>query len=306
MKKHTVQRASVLLMVAAVGFSMADEKQEAGPSVALSLAAECATLAEMKTTELAKFKAQALDKSMDRDKRGLAILLIAELGSKDAADFLATVWERPLGVLDHERLCLIDWCGEHCGAYSIPMLTRALKQEWRDERWHAARELARIQGPAAMPTLKRLAHNDPDGIVRSQVQEYMNALAEQTKADIGKGEQEAVVRAIIGWSRTSASGPYVKASVIYLLRNGHPANLEDETIRLYSMAELKLLGKMLESYSIQEVTITGTRATALLKYAVDPPADPVPFPFSGWRLTLIKAEGRWSVTEAVRQTHEKE
>jgi hypothetical protein len=72
------------------------------------------------------------------------------------------------------------------------------------------------------------------------------------------------------------------------------------------MAELKLLGKMLESYSIQEVTITGTRATALLKYAVDPPVDPVPFPFSGWRLTLIKADGQWFVTEAVRQTREKE
>ncbi len=301
MRKNILAKVFVALLFAMGRLAVAAEKQDAMAPVVCSVAEERAKLAELKAIELAKYKTQALDKSVDLDKRGLAILRIAELGSKDAAEFLGTVWETPLGVLDHERLCLIDWCGEHCGTNAVPMLTKALRQEWRDERWRAARELAWIQGDAALPTLRRLVKDDPDGIVRSQVQEYVKTLDEQSKAGIGEAERVTVIHAVITWGRMPDSGSYLKGTVIYLLRDKHALAVQNETVRLYSMAELKLLGKMLDSYSIQELIISGSQATALLKYAVDPPDDPVPFPFAGWRLTLTKAEGKWSVTGAVRQ-----
>lgn len=301
MRKNILAKVFAALLFAMGCLAVAGEKQDAMPPAVCSVADERAGLAELKASELAKYKALALDKSVDRDKRGMAILRIAELGSKDAAEFLSTVWETSLGVLDHERLCLIDWCGEHCGTDAVPLLTKALRQEWRDERWHAARELARVQGDAALPTLRRVVKDDPDGIVRSQVQEYIKTLDEQSKAGIGDPERVIVINAVIKWGRMPDSGPYLKGTVIYLLRDKHPIAVENETVRLYSMAELKLLAKMLDSYSIQELIISGSQATALLKYAVDPPDDPVPFPFAGWRLTLTKAEGKWSVTGAVQQ-----
>ncbi len=266
-----------------------------------SLAQEREQLMKLKMTEFEKYKGQAIDKSLDRDKRAYAVLRIAELGSKEAAAFLASMWDGPLNVMDQEKLRLIDLCYEFGGPDCVPMLLKATRQNWSDERWHAARALAKIQGEEALAVLTKLAETDSDGIVRSQTQEYIKALADVRKADVGGNERPAVLQAVIAWGKTPVSGPYMKGEVVYLLEEQHTkAVLENESLRLYSLPELRLLGKMFDSYAVRDIAIANGRASALLKHAVDPPDDPVPFPFAGWRLKLAKTDGKWTVTEAIR------
>lgn len=259
--------------------------------------AEKSELARLKSQEFHTWKAQATDASRDRSKRAYAVLRIAELGSDESAHFLATMWDTPLDVLDHEKLCIIDWAGEFGSDACAPMLKTALAHPFRDIRWHAVRSLLQIQGTNALPQATELAEKDPDAIVRSQTKEFISHAVSRAE---NQSDHCAIVRGVILWGKSPDSRPYIKEDTVYLLKDSHPSRLGSGSLRLYSMTELKLLDKTFQAYAINGIRITGEAATAVLMMAMDPPIDPVPFPYAGWTLTLEKKNGTWAVVKAVK------
>jgi hypothetical protein len=254
-------------------------------------------LAKLKSEEFRKWKTEAADTSRDRDKRAYAVLRIAQLGSDESAHFLAEMWETPLSVLDHEKLSIIDWAGEFGSDACVPMLRTALAHPFRDVRWHAARSLLQIQGANALPQTTELAEKDPDGIVRSQTKEFISHAVSRAE---NQSDHCAIARRVILWGKSPDSGPYIKEETVYLLKESHPSRLGSGSLRLYSRTELKLLDKTFQAYAIHGIRITGEVATAVLKMAMDPPVDPVPFPYSGWTLKFEKKNGTWAVVKAVK------
>jgi hypothetical protein len=65
-----------------------------------SLDVERARLVKLKAREFEKLKAEALNTSLNRSTRAVAVWRIAELGTKDAAQFLAEIWDNPINVVD--------------------------------------------------------------------------------------------------------------------------------------------------------------------------------------------------------------
>ncbi|MGI9242126.1 MAG: HEAT repeat domain-containing protein [Verrucomicrobiales bacterium] len=267
-----------------------------------SLKVEKEELARLKSEEFNKWKAQAVDTSQDRSKRGYAVLRIAELGSDESARFLEEVWETPLDVLDHEKTCLVNWSGEYGSDACVPLLKKATAHPFQHERWLAARALLRIQGAKAVPLVIGLAENETDAILRSELQEFIsNALSREKNLE----SHCAIVRAIVRWGKSPDAEAYITEDIVYLLRQTHPrrphpSSLESDSLRLYSITELKLLGKGFQAYAIPRIEITGSVATAVLRVAIDPPACPAQFPHAGWTLDLEKKNDLWSVAKAVK------
>ena len=137
-------------------------------AAAPSLADERKQLARLKTDEIQKQKPIVLDKSLDKDKRMVALYRIGELGTKQSADFLAHVYDHPIGY-HHEQLAIVDMLWRHGPPQCVPLLLKASRHPFLDVRWHAARALARVRGEKAIPRLREMAANDPSWIVRGQV-----------------------------------------------------------------------------------------------------------------------------------------
>jgi hypothetical protein len=107
--------------------------------------------------------------------------------------------------------------------------------------------------------------------------------------DVQLADRAAIAVAVIDWGKSSDAGSYVPPGVVYLLREHHPASIENHSLRLYSPIELELLGKSSDSYAVSDIKLAGTEATAFLNDSLSARKD-------GWSLTLTQANGRWSVT----------
>ena len=145
--------------------------------------------------------------------------------------------------------------------------------------------------------MTEIAEKDPDEIVRRQSKEFIADTVARAKTLSDRG---AITRAVVQWGKSPEAGPYIKGAIVYLLKDAQSTILEDDSLRFYSLTELELLDKTFDAYTIHAISITGPVATAVLKMALDPPKDPVPFPYAGWTLTLEKTDGNWSVVRAVK------
>ncbi len=256
-------------------------------------------LAELKSEAFEKWKRQAMDTSEEHGKRAGAVMRISELGSDDAARFLAELWENPLNVSRHEKLNIIDWAGKYGSDACIPMLEKALLHQTDLHRWYAARALLQIQGTDVVPRMRELAKKDESKIVRKETR---RSIGEAIRRERNLSNYRSIVREVAAWGRSQSSGPYIEEEIIYLLKETRSPDIENGTLRLYSSRELELLGKFNDAYEIRVLRIGGRGATVRLKTVAEPPIDPVPFPYSGWTLNLKKLKsGQWTIFKAMKK-----
>jgi hypothetical protein len=297
--------AAVAVPLAALRATGPETKPAAKPAQPTSRPAsasrgeQATLLAKLKSEEFAAFKARAMDTSLNVDQRLYAVMRAAAVENKEAAEFMAFLWDNPLPIKGVEKGLGIDKhrIAEMCAynPYAEVLLIKALRDPSCDVRRAAMRALPTIIGQQAVGPLKERAETDEDPVTRTVATELLRELSDTARRDA----QAAIAAAAIAWARSDASGKYIKGDVVYFVRHDTLRGLEGDSLRLYSEWELKAIDKHWAAYRLSSIIIRGQRATATLSLYMQPPDDPVGYPHCGWRIDLAKVGGQWLAVHAV-------
>lgn len=275
------------------------ETQPATQPASASRGEERELLAKLKAKEFEAFKARAMDTSLDVAKRLYAVMRAAAMETKEAAEFLAFLWDNPLPIkgveegLAIEKYRIAEMCAHNSHAEAL--LKRALHDPISDVRRAAMRALPTIMGQQAVPLLGECAATDEDPVTRTVATELLSALTDAARREA----EAAIAAAAVKWARSDVAGPYIKGNVVYFGRHDALRGLEGDSFRLYSEWELKAIEKHWVAYGLGPVIIRGDRASVTISMYMQPPDDPVYYPYCGWRIDLARVDGRWLAVHTV-------